>query len=400
MIPVEVALKRVLADLKPTAPEMVSLPAALGRVLADDVVARVAHPPMDVSSMDGYALRAADLAQVPATLAVIGESAAGRPFLGGVAEGQAVRIFTGAAIPAGADVVVMQEDTTREGCNVIVNDAQPAGRHIRTKGLDFSPGTIGLKPGVLLGPRQIGLAAAMNVPWLTVRRRPRVAILSTGDEIAMPGEPLGPAQIVSSNGPALAALVTTLGGEAVQLGIARDTRDSLTAMVEAAHGCDLLVTSGGASVGDYDLVQDVLAEQGLILDFWKIAMRPGKPLMFGRLKHVPVLGLPGNPVSALVCAYVFLAPMLRAFQGLPSAVETVPAVLGAPMRANDVRQDYSRASLQRRADGQLVVIPHSRQDSAVISGLAAAQAFIVRPPHAPEALAGDPVTIIPLPEGF
>jgi len=398
MISVEVALERVLAGLKPAAPEMIALPSALGRVLAEDVAARVAHPPMDVSAMDGYAVLAADLAQIPARLSVIGESAAGRPFVGSIKAGQAIRIFTGAAMPAGADCVVMQEDTARDGGTVIINVAQQAGKHIRPKGLDFSPGTLGLKAGTVLGPRQIGLAAAMNVPWLSVRRKPRVAILSTGDEIAMPGEPLGPAQIVSSNGPALAALVTALGGEAVQLGIARDSRESLTAMVSAAAGCDLLVTSGGASVGDYDLVQDVLAEQGLKLDFWKIAMRPGKPLMFGRLKHVPVLGLPGNPVSALVCAYVFLAPMLRSMQGLPATNELVPATLGAPMRANDARQEYARASLERRPDGQLVATPHSRQDSAVVSGLAAAQAFILRPPHAPDAQAGDPVSVIPLPE--
>jgi molybdopterin molybdotransferase len=227
-----------------------------------------------------------------------------------------------------------------------------------------------------------------------------VAVLSTGDEIAMPGEPMGPAQLASSNGPGLAALVTVLGGEAVQLGIAKDSRESLSAMVSAASGCDLLVTSGGASVGDYDLVQDVLAEHGLKLDFWKIAMRPGKPLMFGALKNVPVLGLPGNPVSAMVCAYVFLAPMLRALQGLQGGLPAMPAVLGADVRANDARQEYMRARLQRDESGRLVAIPHTKQDSAVVSGLAAASGLIIRPPHAAEAQAGDPVTVIPLPEGL
>lgn len=400
MITVEVALERVLAGCKATTPEMVALPAALSRVLAEDVAARVAHPPMDVSAMDGYALRAADVSQTPVCLTIIGESAAGRPFCGPLAAGQAVRIFTGAAIPSGADAVVMQEDAERSGAQVTIAVGQPVGRHIRPMGQDFLPGQIMLKSGTIMGPRQIGLAAAMNVPWLSVRRRPRVAILSTGDEIAMPGDPLGAAQIVSSNGPALAALVTMLGGEPVQLGIAKDSRQSLSAMVAASAGCDLLLTSGGASVGDYDIVQDVLAEHGLKLDFWKIAMRPGKPLMFGTLKHVPVLGLPGNPVAALVCAYVFLAPMLRALQGLPSQTPAMPAVLGAGLRANDARQDYLRASLERHADGQLVATPHSRQDSAVISGLSAAQALILRPPHALEAKAGDAVTIIPLPEGL
>ncbi|MBC7950738.1 MAG: molybdopterin molybdotransferase MoeA [Rhodospirillaceae bacterium] len=397
MITVEVALERVLAGCKSTTAEMVALPAALGRVLAEDVTARVAHPPMDVSAMDGYALRAADMAQ---SLTVIGESAAGRPFTGTVSAGQAVRIFTGAAIPPGADSVVMQEDSTRDGDLVSISVVQTAGKHIRPMGLDFSPGQVMLSAGTILGPRQIGLAAAMNVPWLSVRRRPRVAILSTGDEIAMPGEPLGAGQIVSSNGPALAALVSVLGGDPVQLGIAKDSRDSLSAMVAAAKGCDLLVTSGGASEGDYDIVQDVLAEHGLKLDFWKIAMRPGKPLMFGALKHVPVLGLPGNPVSAMVCAYVFLAPMMRALQGLPSRTALVPAVLGGTVRANDARQEYLRAALERGTDGQWVAIPHSRQDSAVISGLAAAQALILRPSHAPEGKPGDTVSVMVLPEGF
>ncbi|MCR6632281.1 MAG: molybdopterin molybdotransferase MoeA [Magnetospirillum sp.] len=399
MISVEVALERVLDGCRPTAPEMVALPASLGRVLAEDVAARVAHPPLDVSAMDGYAVRAADLPQ-PGRLSVIGESAAGRPFAGTLGAGQAVRIFTGAGMPPGADTVVMQEDATRAGDTVDITIAPTPGKHVRTRGLDFQPGQIGLKAGTVMGPRQIALAAAMNVPWLTVRRRPRVAVLSTGDEIAMPGDPLGPAQLVSSNGPGIAALITLLGGEPVQLGIARDTRESLSAMVAAASGCDLLVTSGGASVGDYDLVQDVLAEHGLKLDFWKIAMRPGKPLMFGTLRNVPVLGLPGNPVAAMVCSYVFLAPMLRAMQGLGGGLPTLTAVLDAPVTANDARQDYMRAGLRRDGHGIPVATPYGRQDSAVVSGLAAAQALIVRPPHAEAARAGDTVTVIPLPDGF
>lgn len=400
MISVEVALERVLAGCRPTSPEMIALPAALGRVLAEDVAARVAHPPLDVSAMDGYAVRAADGSSPGSRLTVIGESAAGHPFADAVGPGQAVRIFTGAAIPSGADAVVMQEDTARDGAEVQINIAVAAGKHIRGRGLDFLPGQTGLAAGTVMGPRQIALAAAMNVPWLSVRRRPRVAVLSTGDEIAMPGEPMGPAQLASSNGPGLATLVTVLGGEAVQLGIAKDSRQSLSAMVAAATGCDLLVTSGGASVGDYDLVQDVLAEHGLKLDFWKIAMRPGKPLMFGALKTIPVLGLPGNPVSAMVCAYVFLAPMLRALQGLSGTLPTQPAILGAPVRANDARQEYMRAQLERNATGVLVATPHNRQDSAVVSGLAAANGLIIRSPHAAEAKAGAPVTVIPLPEGL
>jgi len=399
MISVEVALERVLATAKPTAPELVALPAALGRTLAEDVCARVAHPPADVSAMDGYAVRAADTTQ-PTRLAVIGESAAGRPFAGTLGPGQSTRIFTGAPMPEGADTVVMQEDTSRDGGMVVLNAAAVPGKHIRTRGLDFLPGQAMLRAGQVMGPRQIALAAAMNVPWLPVRRRPRIAVLSTGDEVVMPGEPVGPAQLVSSNGPGLAALISVLGGEPVQLGIAADIRESLSAMVAAAAGCDLLVTSGGASVGDYDLVQDVLAENGLKLDFWKIAIRPGKPLMFGMLKSVPVLGLPGNPVSAMVCAYVFLAPMLRAMLGLEPRLPTATAVLDAPLRANDARQDYVRAELWRDEAGTLTARPHPRQDSAVVSGLAAAGALIIRPPHVPEAKPGDTVTVLPLPDSL
>lgn len=400
MISVDVALERVLAGCKPVAAEMVALPAALGRVLAQDVAARVAHPPLDVSSMDGYAVRSADTRSVPAELKIIGQSAAGHPFDGTVGPGQAVRIFTGAAFPAGADGVIMQEETEREGDMVRLLEAVKPNQFVRPRGLDFMPGQVGLAAGTIMGPRQIALAAAMNVPWLSVRRRPRVAVLSTGDEIAMPGEPMGPAQLASSNGPGLAALIAASGGEPVQLGIARDSHDSLSAMVAAASGCDLLVTSGGASVGDYDLVQDVLVAHGMKLDFWKIAMRPGKPLMFGSLRNVPVLGLPGNPVAAMMCAYIFLVPMLRALRGLSGGLTVVPAVLAAELRANDARQDYLRADLRRAADGTLHATPLSRQDSAVVSGLAAATGLIIRPPHAPAAKAGETVPAMVFPEGF
>ena len=400
MISVDVALERVLAGCRPVAAEMVPLPAALGRVLAQDVAARVAHPPLDVSSMDGYAVRSADTQSVPAELKIIGQSAAGHPFDGVVGPGQAVRLFTGAGLPAGADAVIMQEETEREGDVVRLLEAVKPNQFIRPRGLDFMPGQVGLTAGTVMGPRQIALAAAMNVPWLSVRRRPRIAVLSTGDEIAMPGEPMGPAQLASSNGPGLAALITVLGGEAVQLGIARDSHDSLSAMVAAASGCDLLVTSGGASVGDYDLVQDVLIEHGMKLDFWKIAMRPGKPLMFGALRNIPVLGLPGNPVAAMMCAYIFLVPMLRALLGLSGGLTAVPAVLTADMRANDARQDYVRADLRRAADGTLHATPLPRQDSAVVSGLAAATGLIIRPPHAPAATVGETISAIALPEGF
>lgn len=398
MISVETALERVLAGCKPVGPETLPLPQSLGRVLAEDLAARVAHPPVAVSAMDGYAMRAADLAALPATLILVGESAAGHPFTGTVGPGEAVRIFTGAAMPDGADAVVMQEDTETSGSSVTIKGGKTD--HIRRAGNDFAEGDVLIRAGTVMGPRQIGLAAAMNIPWVALRRRPRVAILSTGDEIAMPGEPLGPASIVSSNGPALAAMVAALGCEPLQLGIAKDSRASMEAMLEAAHGADMLVTSGGVSVGDYDIVQDVMKDKGLALDFWKIAIRPGKPLMHGSMAGIPVLGLPGNPVSALVCAYVFLVPMLRALQGLPNKAREVPAILGAAMKANGERQDYQRAKLERRADGTLVAIPFTKQDSAVLSGLASAGCLLIRPPNAPEAKEGDMVRILPLEDGF
>ena len=397
MISVDVARGKVLEGVVPVGAETVSLAQALGRVLAEDVAARVSHPPVTVSAMDGWAVRAEDVAAVPATLAVIGQSAAGHPFAGRLGPGGAVRIFTGAALPAGADAGVMQEDSSRDGGHVTLTASSPKGKHVRSAGLDFAAADVLLPAGTLLGARAIGLAAAMNLPWLPVRRRPRVAVLSTGDEIAMPGEPLGEAHIVGSNGPALCAFAAALGAEPVHLGIARDSHRSLAAMVAAAKGCELLVITGGASVGDYDLVKDVLAEAGLTQEFYKLAMRPGKPLMFGHLHGTPVLGLPGNPVSAMVCAMLFLAPLLKAMIGLPPEIEAVPAQLGRDLPANDARQDYMRAELVRRPDGSLVATPFATQDSAVLSGLVRAGCLVVRPPHAAAAAAGDPVTVLPIP---
>jgi molybdopterin molybdotransferase len=396
MISVIEARAKVLAGIRPLAAEMVGLDQALGRVLAADLAARVSHPPLAVSAMDGYALRAADLGVVPARLRLVGEAAAGKPFAGLVGVGQAVRIFTGAAVPQGADAVVMQEDTRREADEVVIEVQVPQGRHIRATGLDFSAGDVLLRAGQVLNARAIGLAAAMNIPWLALRRRPKVAVLSTGDEIAMPGDPLGPAMIVGSNGPGLCAMIRELGGDPLHLGIAADSRDSLDAMIRAARGCDLLVTTGGASVGDYDLVQDALRGAGMRLDFYKVAMRPGKPLMFGDLGGVPVLGLPGNPVSAMVCATLFLAPMMAALQGLEPGPAELSARLGRDVGPNDQREDYLRGSLHHDADGSLVATPFLQQDSAVISALAQADCLVIREPQAPAAKAGSTVRVVAL----
>jgi molybdopterin molybdotransferase len=395
MISVEEALQRFLAPLEPLAAEQVALPDGLGRVLAEPVVARRTQPPFAVSAMDGYAVRAADVAAVPARLRVIGAVPAGSAFAGAVGPGEAVRIFTGAPLPPGADSIVIQEDTTRDGDAVTVREAAPVGHFVRPQGLDFRAGEIGLPQGRVLTARDIGLAAAMDRPWLVVRRRPRVAILPTGDEIVMPGDPVGPNQIVSSNALALGALVAACGGIPIQLGIAADDSASLQRMAAGAAGADLLVTTGGASVGEHDLVREALGADGLALDFWTIAMRPGKPLMVGRLRGTPLLGLPGNPVSSMVCGLVFLKPALDRLLGIQAGEGPGrSARLAVPLAANDRRQDYLRASCRPGADGELEVEPFARQDSSMMSLLSRADCLVVRPPHAPAARIGERVPII------
>ena len=396
MISVAEARARILEPLHPLPPETVALAAACGRVSAAPVIARLTQPPADVSAMDGYAVRSADGA-AGARLGVVGSAPAGHPFAGRVEPGEAVSIFTGSVVPSGADAVVIQEDTTRDGDGVMLREAPVAGRHIRRAGQDFSEGETVIPPGRRLGPRDIGLAAAANHPWLVVRRRPRVAILATGDEIALPGEPIPPGGIVSSNTHALAALVRVAGGEPLVLPAVRDDRAMIAAAAEQASGADMLLTSGGASVGEHDLVQRALAERGLRVDFWQIAMRPGKPLMHGRLGTIPVLGLPGNPVSALVCAILFLLPALARLSGLSAdPLPTTPARLGGDLRANDRRADFLRGRLSRDADGALVATAFPRQDSALVKLLAEADALILRPPHAPAAEAGAMVEVIRL----
>ena len=398
MISVEDARARILAAFTALPAETVPLPDALGRVLAKPAVARLTQPPFAAAAMDGWAVRAADIAgasaDAPVTLRRIGESAAGHAFAGMVGAGESVRIFTGAPLPAGADAVVMQEDCEDAGDRVRIGHAVPAGRFVRLAGLDFTAGDELLPKGRLLTARDVALAACANLPWLRVHRRPRIAVLATGDEIALPGDPLGPSQIVSSNALGLCALVASQGGVAHNLGVAKDDPEHLAAMAAGAAGCDLLVTTGGASQGEHDHVRDVLG--GVSLDFYRVAMKPGKPLIFGRAGGVPLLGLPGNPVSTGVAAVLFLVPLLRRLQGLPAEGGTVTARLGAPLRANDDRADFLRAALAPGADGTPVATPFPRQDSAMMSRLARADGLIVREPQAPAAAAGDRVTVIPL----
>ena len=399
MLTVEEARARILGALDAVSAETVALPNAWNRVLAAPVAARLTQPPADVSAMDGYALRAAD-ATPGARLRVVGAAPAGRPFDGTLKWGEAVRLFTGSVIPNGADSVLLQEDADIEAETVLARQAPSVGQHIRRQGQDFSAGDVVLQPGRRLGARDIGLAAAANHPWLSVHRRPLVAVLATGDEISMPGEPIGPGGIVSSNSHSLAALIRACGGQPLLLPLAGDSVDAIQQAARAAAGADLLVTTGGASVGDHDLVQAGLAAHGFALDFWKIAMRPGKPMIFGRLGEragsTPVIGLPGNPVSAFVCAVLFLQPAIDRLSGLPAgAPQTKPAILGAAVRANDHRADHLRATLDS-VSGRLVATPFARQDSALLRALAESTALIMRPPYAPALDAGAAVQIMRL----
>ena len=396
LISVEDARARILAGLRPMPAEVVGLANAWNRVTAEPVRARLTQPPSDVSAMDGYALRASDGA-LGATLRVIGAAPAGHPFAGTVGAGEAVRLFTGSVIPKGADGILLQEDADREGDQVTIKEAVAAGRHIRRAGQDFAAGDEVIPAGRRITARDVGLAAAANHPWITVHRKPRVAILATGDEIAMPGEPIPPGGIVSSNSHALSALVRAMGGEPTILPVAKDTMDAVAAVADQVPGFDLLVTTGGASVGDHDLVISGLKTRGLVVDFWQIAMRPGKPLLFGQLGAVPVLGLPGNPVSAMVCSALFLLPALALMEGLPAAPPpTTTAILGAPVKENDRRADHLRSEISFDDQGRLVATPFGFQDSAMLRRLALADALVLRPPHAPALPAGAEVPVIRL----
>ncbi len=398
---VAAALARILATAPDPLPaEDVTLSAARGRTLARDLPARRSQPPVAVSAMDGYAVRAADIARPPATLALVGESAAGRGFSGELAPGQAARIFTGAPVPAGADTVLMQENATASGASVTALQAEPPGRHIRAAGLDFREGEIGLPAGRRFAAGDMALAAAMNHAAVPVTRQPRVAILATGDELVPPGVEPGLAQIVASNSFALAAIVEGAGGVALDLGIACDSFDALGRGIRAARdgNADVLVTLGGASVGDHDLVQEALVREGMALGFWRIAMRPGKPLMHGRLGALRVLGLPGNPVSSIVCGVLFVRPLVRALSGDPEAgmLPVEAARLGCDLPANGDRQDYMRATLVLSTQGLPVASPAPVQDSSTLRVLAGAQCLVVRPPQAPPARTGEPCSVIRL----
>lgn len=392
LLPVADALARLLSAATPTGrTERVALHAAEGRVLAEDITARLTQPPFDNSAMDGYAVRHADIAALGAVLKVVGTSSAGHAFAGTAGPGEAVRIFTGAPLPAFADTVLLQEDAEKlEDGRIRTTFLTPKGRHIRPRGQDFAEGEAVLKAGDTLDPGRLTVAAAMNHAELLVYARPRIAVLATGDELVPPGTSPGASQIIASNTYGVSAIARAAGADIIDLGIVGDDKQAILDAIQSAlsRDIDVLVTLGGASVGDFDLVQPVLGEAGMDLDFWRIAMRPGKPLMVGRLGAVQVLGLPGNPVSSLVCALLFLEPLVRRLARLPEKNRRHPAVAAVPLRQNDHRQDYVRARIARRPDGTLIVTPFDKQDSSMMKVFAQSEGLLIRTPNAPAAPAG------------
>lgn len=398
LLPVADARSRLLSAARPI-DDIVNVPLgeADGRVLAADLAARLTQPPFDASAMDGYAVRAEDASTIGTELSVIGTASAGHAFEGIVGPGETVRIFTGAPLPQGADSVLIQEDAERIADDRIRTAfAVVEGRHVRPRGQDFAEGEIVLKRGTVLDFAHLTVAAAMNHPTLGIYRRPRVAILATGDELVVPGGVPATAQIIASNTFGVAALVRSNGGEVLDLGIVKDNQADIAAAVARAQleKADVLVTLGGASVGDHDLVQSTLKGAGMELDFWRIAMRPGKPLMVGSLDGMHVLGLPGNPVASLVTSLLFLEPLLRKLAHLSKRNREVMGVTAEPIKANDQRQDYVRASVTRDAAGNLVAKAFGKQDSSMMKIFSRSDGLIVRPPHAPELAAGAPCPIL------
>jgi molybdopterin molybdotransferase len=393
------ALARVLAGVEALPEQTIPLAQCCGRVLARDLAARRSQPPAAVSAMDGYAVRAADVLCVPTELRLIGEVAAGRPFAGTVGPGETARIFTGGIVPAGADSVIIQEATERDEQWVKISAAVKRGANVRPEALDFARGQIVLRKGRRLTDRDLALLASMNHPLVPVICQPKVAIIGTGDELVAPGSEPGVGQIVYSNGFALTALAQSHGAEAQNFGVVADRVDAIIAAIDRMQhwGANIVVTTGGASVGDYDLVGPALAAKGMTLSFWKVALRPGRPMMHGRLGSGHVLGLPGNPVSSYVCARLFLVPLISSFCGLADpASGTDWALLGADVKANDERTDYLRARLEHRLDGTLMATPFPLQDSAMLVPLANADCLVVREPYAAPALAGTRTSIIKL----
>ncbi len=399
LVPVEEALARILKDVKPLPAESIKLKDGLGRVLAADVVAKRAQPPFDASAMDGYAVRHADLVSATARLKLVGTSAAGHGFTKRVKAGEAVRILTGAPMPKGADTVVIQENTRVEGDALEVREVPTLGRNIRACGLDFGKGDVLVPRGTRLNARDLGLLASANAATIRVQRKVRVAILTTGDELANVGKVPRWDQITSSNNQALSALVAALGAKAIDFGAVRDDLKSITTAIKKAGTADILITTGGASVGDHDFVQEALRRAGVKIDFWKIALRPGKPFMFGTKGKLRVLGMPGNPVATIMCSLVFLKPLLHVMEGQPSDTGHGFARLAVDLPANDQRQDYLRATISHDSDGMVLATPASKQDSSMQRIMRNADCLIIRPPFATALEAGAKVPVLTFPPG-
>lgn len=395
---VEQALSAILSSVyAPVGVEHLALRDCFGRTLAQDVFAKRTQPPKNLSAMDGYALRAAE-ADKP--LRVIGESSAGQGFDGALGLGEAVRIFTGAPVPDGADTVLIQEDARRDGELVTATAKIAPGKNIRLAGVDFFDGALLLRAGRILSAADVALAASADHASLKVARKPRLAVLSTGDELVAPGQARGPDQIVASNAFAILGLIQEAGGEAIDLGIAPDEPEAIAAAIARAKddSADVLVTIGGASVGDRDFVRGALSDEGMALEFWKVNMKPGKPLIHGHIGPMRVIGLPGNPVSAAVCGLLFLRPLIRALSGDPDPTpKKLPARAGAALPKNGARREFSRATLSFDEDGRRVATPQADQDSSLNSVLAASDALIIRPENAESAPQGAPIEILLLP---
>ncbi|HEX7110617.1 MAG TPA: gephyrin-like molybdotransferase Glp [Aestuariivirga sp.] len=393
LLPVEEARSRILSNVKPLPHENIQLAQALGRVLAKPLSAKRDQPPFNASAMDGYAVRSEDVA---AERRIIGISAAGHAFKGKLKPGEAVRIFTGALVPATADTVVIQENTQANDKIVTMLSPARAQQNIRPRGLDFKKGETLLPASIRLNARDIGLAAAMNYRIISVRKKPVVAVIATGDELVLPGAKPRADQIVSSNSNALAAMAHSLGADVINCGIVPDDLKATERAILKMAKANIIVTTGGASVGDHDFIQQALKNTGVKIDFWKIAMRPGKPFMYGRKGKQHVLGLPGNPVSALVCARLLLKPLLDCLQSLPIEEAATMARLGAAMSANDSRQDYIRAKLEIAPDGSRTATPFNKQDSSMQRTFRDAHCLIIRAPNAPAANPGDLAPILTL----
>lgn len=399
LLPVETALERILDGVEPIAPETVALADAHNRILAEDLIAQRTQPPFPASAMDGYAVRGADVKDVPCKLNLIGESAAGHGFSGSVSAGETVRIFTGAPVPDGADTIVIQENVSATGNTILVREAAASGQYLRPAGLDFMHGDLGIHSGQPLDAAAISLAASMNHPRVSVRRKPRVAVIASGDELVPPGTKPGPDQIIASNSFGVAGIIRDAGGEPVDLGIAADSLEAVEEKLAQADGCDIVVTLGGASVGDHDLIQEALTTRGVVLDFWALAMKPGKPVMFGKrvrgTNTTRYIGLPGNPVSSLVCSLIFLAPLIQRLLGRHATLEQAPARLDIALPASGPRKEYMRAT-SRYENGERFVTPYDNQDSSILSLLARADCLLIRPANSAAAATGSSCEIMPL----